>query len=104
MTMKLTTLTVAATRALEAYEAGDLQGALAILEGIEAAPLPDRPEWIAHELERRADARDVPCPQAAAEWIEQARDRIRRELGETALGAVVPVPLALKSALTCLQV
>lgn len=68
------------------------------------APLPDRPEWIAHELERRADARDVPCPQAAAEWIEHARHRLRRELGEDVPGAVVPVPLALRSALTCLQV
>jgi F420-0:gamma-glutamyl ligase-like protein len=102
--MKLTILTVATVRALEAYEAGDLRGALASLEGIEAAPLPDRPEWIAHELEQRADRRDTPCPQAAAEWIEHARARIRRELGEDVIGAVVPVRLALQSALTCLQV
>ena len=103
--MKLTTLTIAIDRALDRYEAGDLQGALAALDGIEAAPLPDRPEWIAHELEAHADRRGEPCPQAAAEWIEHARDRIRRELGETVAGAAVaPVRLALNSAAKCLHV
>ena len=44
----------------------------------------------------------MPVPAAARDWIEEARLRIRHELGEDILGAVTPVRLALCSALTCL--
>lgn len=101
--MKNAQLIVAASNALELYEAGDKQAALDRLQGIFAAPLPDHPEWIASELEKRANLPGVACPAAAREWIEHAQDRLRRELGADILGAVVPVPLALRSALTCLN-
>jgi hypothetical protein len=96
-------LIVATIRALNLYEAGVLPGALAALDGHAPAPLPDRPEWIASELERRAaGARSGPVPAAALDWVGLARDRLRQEIGEPVRFAVVPVPLALRSALGCL--
>ncbi len=71
------------------------------LEAYEADPPPDRPEWVAAELERRT-AQEA-CPAAARDCIELARDRLRRERGESVIGTVVPVPLALRFALNCLQ-
>jgi hypothetical protein len=97
-------LIVATTRALELYQAGDLPAALAALDGIEADPLPDRPEWIATQLERyhAAGLAGQPVPGAARDCIALARDRIRKELGEPVQFAVMPVPLALRTALGCL--
>ena len=97
-------LIVRVSRALEAYEAGDKPAALAALEGLQAAPVPDRPEWLAVEMERRAVTVQGGglSPAAALDWVELARDRLRRELGEDVAWAVVPVPLALRSALNCL--
>ena len=97
-------LIVATTRALELYEGGDLLGALKALDGIEADPLPDRPEWIAAQLERHhaAGLAGQPVPAAARDWIALARDRLRQELGEPITFDFVSVLLALRSALTCL--
>ncbi len=102
--MKITPMIIAISAALEHYEQGDLQGALKLLENFEVERLPDRSEWLAMQLERRAQAGQsgAPVPAAAADWVGLARDRIRRELGEDILGAVTPVRLALRSALTCL--
>lgn len=96
-------LIVAVTKSLEAYQSGNLPAALSALGGYAPGALPDRPEWIANELERRADAaRSGPSPAAALDWIGLARDRLRKEMGEPVQFAVVPVPLALRSALGCL--
>lgn len=102
--MKTAELIVHISRALEAYEAQDLPAALAALNGLNAAQLPDRPEWIAHELEQRAASvqRGGLVPAAALDWVELARDRLHREMGEDVLGAVTPVRLALNSALRCI--
>lgn len=53
--MTVAQLIVACRAALEHYEDGDAVAALAALEGIHADRLPDAPEWVARELERRAD-------------------------------------------------
>lgn len=98
--MKNAQLIVAVSRSLEAYADGDRAGALAALDGITADPIPDRPAWIANELERRT--RDSQCPAAARDWISLARDRLRLESGED-VRASIPVVLALNSALTCLR-
>lgn len=97
-------LIVAASRSLECYEAGDLSGALAALDGFHARPLPERPEWLATELERQSDAalHGQPIPAAALDCFELARDRIRTEMGEPVQFAIMPVRLALRSALTAL--
>ena len=60
-------LIVAASRALDLYEAGNLAGALSALDGFHARPLPERPEWLATELERQSDAamHGQPVPAAA---------------------------------------
>lgn len=102
--MKTADLIVKISHALEAYEAGDRPAALLALEGLHGAPLPDRPEWLATELERRATTAQQGgmVPAAALDWVDLARDRLRREMGEDVLGAVVPVPLALRSALGCI--
>lgn len=97
-------LIVRISRALEAYEAGDPTAAIVALDGLHASALPDRPEWLANELEQRAASAQhgAPVPAAALDWVGLARDRLRRETGEDVLGAVTPVRLALRSALTCL--
>lgn len=86
-------------RALHRYTAGDLLGALEILDALPGAdPLPDHVHWNVAELERRVAGDPAAINSAARDWVELARDRIRRELGED-VTAVVPVPLALTSAL-----
>lgn len=97
-------LIVAASNALELYQAGDLPAALAALGGFDPDPLPERPEWIATELERRhaATLAGGPHTGAALDYLDFARDRLRQELGEPVKYAIMPVPLALRSALRCL--
>jgi len=97
-------LIVATSTALELYEAGDLPAALKALDGFDPDPLPDRPEWIATQLERHhaAGLAGSPVPAAALDCIGEAKLRIRRELGEDILGAVWPVPSALRTALNAL--
>ncbi|MCF7992125.1 MAG: hypothetical protein K9M02_16930 [Thiohalocapsa sp.] len=96
---------VAISRALELYEAGKPADALAALDNLgEPDPLPDRPEWLAAQMEHRSDAAQAGAlsPAAALDWVALARDRLRLEQGEDVDGANVPVPLALRSALNCL--
>lgn len=102
--LRVAPLIVATSTALERYEAGDLSGALEVLKPYAPQPLPDRPEWLLRQIEKRhaASLRGGPIPEAALDWLADARDRLRRELGEEVLGAVCPVPLALRSALKCL--
>lgn len=97
-------LIVATSRSLECYEAGDLPGALGALDGFRARPLPERPEWLATELERDSAAalHGQPVPAAALDCIDLARDRIRKEMGEPVRFAIMPVRLALRTALTAL--
>lgn len=72
--------------ALDAYSAGDLQGALGALarHNTAGAPDPDAP---------------ITAAGAVADWISLACDRLRKELGEDVI-AVVPVAMALKTALS----
>lgn len=89
--------------ALELSERNMPLNALALLEGFEPSPLPDRPEWIARQLEIRASdrARGISL-EAALDWVALARERLQREAdGEELLGSV-PVRLCLRSALHCL--
>ena len=77
---------------------GDLSGALAALDGFHARTLPERPEWLATELERQSAAalHGQPIPAAALDCFELARDRIRKEMGEPVQFAIMPVRLALR--------
>ena len=96
-------LIVATTTALEAYQAGRLVDALEALDGIEADPIPERPEWVAGMLESRAEAaRHGPVPAAARDWIALARDRLGHEMGGPNPGALPSVPCSLRSALRVL--
>lgn len=89
--------------ALDAYEAGNLREALNLLVGLGEPPGFDlaSPEGEAI-VGARCRAVDRPLPAAALEWITLARDRLRFELGDSAGPAVVPVTLALGTALGCL--
>jgi hypothetical protein len=97
-------LIVAASRSLECYEAGDLAGALVALDGFHARPLPERPEWIAAEFDRlyATAYSGGPVTASALDCIDLARERIRLELGEPVKFAIMPVRMALRSALNCL--
>lgn len=91
--------------ALHYYLAGNPAEALKVLEVIPAGdPLPDSPVWVATECERRAASPTSPATVSAAarDWVELARDRLHRELGEDVIAAV-PVPLALGTALSLLE-
>jgi len=87
--MSVAKLIVAISNALEKVPLGD--------------PLPAKPIWQLREIEQRSQmARSGPVPAAARDWVDIARDRLRKELGEPVAGACVPVRLALRSALKCL--
>ena len=99
------TPTAVLQEALHLYASGRLGDALHALDVVpDGDPLPDHPAWDVAEVERRAATPDAPSTVSAAvrDWVELARDRLRRELGED-VPAAVPVPLALMTALELLQ-
>jgi len=89
--------------ALHHHAAGRLEAALQALEAIPAGDPVLPPVWTATELERRTAAPGSPFTVSATvrDWVERARDRLRRDLGGDA-PAVVPVELPLRSALALL--
>lgn len=90
------------TAALHHYTAGRLAEALELLDELPGAePLLAHPSWEATRLERRLAA-GTAMTAALRDWLELARDRIRQEMGEDLI-AVVPVPLALTTALRLLE-
>jgi len=99
------TATAILREALHYYLAGNPAEALRTLEVIPAAdPLPESLAWVATECERRAAAPAAPSTISAAarDWVELARDRLRRELGADVV-APVPVPLALGTAIALIE-
>jgi len=91
--------------ALAAYEEGDPRTALNILVSLPDPPtinLNDEGSRNLMEARLRATKAGRPIPAAALDWIALARHRLRKELGEQELG-IVPVGLALRTALSCIR-
>jgi hypothetical protein len=101
----MTAATTTLREALRPYESGRLAEALVLLEELPAAPVElDAAAWTASARARRTADPIAPSSisGAAIEWIDLARDRLRSELGLSVIPGVVPVSLAIRTALDLL--
>jgi len=89
--------------ALAAYQSGECAQALALLEPYNKAARPDPGGTLEEALDRMdAMAPHERAQSAVLDWVALACDRLRQELGKQEI-AVVPVPMALNTALSLLD-